>query len=167
MTKIRSTDSSGIDDRRGSGGGGGGLGGLGSVLGGGGMKVGGGLIGVLVLLAALILPRVLGGGSGDTSVVGGNGATGGQSADAADGTCSSELEQIVCGGANDVQAFWGNELPAAFGVPYHPGTTTFCTWWPSSWATMYCVARSPGAPNWSCSCTRKSRSMYSRSSAGQ
>ena len=62
MTKIRSTDASGIDDRRGSGGGGGGLGGLGSVLGGGGMKVGGGLIGILVLVAALVLPRLLGGG---------------------------------------------------------------------------------------------------------
>jgi predicted metalloprotease len=125
VTKIRSTDASGIDDRRSAGGGGGfggGLGGLGSVLGGGGMKVGGGLVGILVLLAALILPRLLGGAGGQpTTGVGG----GSQSAEQADGTCSSELEQIVCGGANDVQAFWNNELPAAFGVPYQQGTTTF------------------------------------------
>ena len=44
MTRIRSTDASGINDQRGSsGGGGGGLGGLGSILGGGGRGGGGGL----------------------------------------------------------------------------------------------------------------------------
>ena len=120
MTKIRSTDASGIDDRRGSGGGG--LpGGLGSVLGGGGLKVGGGLIGVLILVAALVLPKVLGGGSsGFTSDDNGS-----QSAERSDGTCSSDLEQIVCGAANDVQAFWANELPSAFNQQYQSGTTTF------------------------------------------
>jgi uncharacterized protein len=123
MTKIRSTDASGIDDRRASGGGGGiggGLGGLGSVLGGGGLKVGGGLIGVLVLVAALVLPRLLGGASTQSAVGGA-----GQAADQADGTCSSDLEQIVCGGVNDVQTFWAAELPQAFGQRYQPGTTTF------------------------------------------
>lgn len=126
MTKIRSTDSSGIDDRRGSGGGGGGLGGLGSVLGGGGMKVGGGLVGILVLVAALLLPKLLGGGDGGTGVpsLGGAGDSG-QSADRADGTCTSELEQIVCGGVNDVQQFWASELPQAFGQQYQGGTTVF------------------------------------------
>jgi predicted metalloprotease len=125
VTKIRSTDSSGIDDRRSSGGGsGGGLGGLGSVLGGGGMKVGGGLIGILVLVAALVLPRLLGGAGGaPTSGL----DSGSPSADRADGTCSSELEQIVCGGEQDVQAFWSAELPAAFGVTYEPAETAFFT----------------------------------------
>jgi len=127
MTKIRSTDSSGIDDRRGSGGGGGGglggLGGLGSVLGGGGMKVGGGLVGILVLLAALILPRLLGGAGQPTTGVGG----GSQAAEQADGTCSSELEQIVCGGANDVQAYWATELPQSLGQQYRGARTVFFT----------------------------------------
>ena len=126
MTKIRSTNSSGIDDRRSSGGGGGGSGGLGSVLGGGGgaMKAGGGLIGIIVLLAAIFLPKLLGGGSTSTDGVGGGGG-GVQAADQADGTCSSELEQIVCGGANDVQDYWTATLPQAFGVNYRNGTTTF------------------------------------------
>lgn len=127
MTKIRSTDASGIDDRRGSSGGGGGLGGglggLGSILGGGGAKVGGGLIGIIVLVAALFLPKLLGGGGVPSLTDAGGGS--GQAADAADGTCSSDLEQIVCGGANDVQAYWRTELPQAFGVQYQPGTTTF------------------------------------------
>jgi predicted metalloprotease len=124
MTRIRSTDASGINDQRGSGGGGGGGlgGGLGSILGGGGLKAGGGIVGVLVLLAALLLPKLLGGGSGTQSAIGGSGS---QSADAADGTCSSDLEQIVCGGVLDIQAFWTDELPKAFNVRYQPVKTTF------------------------------------------
>ncbi|MCU1501603.1 MAG: hypothetical protein JWM12_957 [Ilumatobacteraceae bacterium] len=122
MTKIRSTDASNIDDRRSSGGGGGGgLGGLGSVLGGGGLKAGGGLIGVLVLLAALFLPKILG-GNATQSAVGGDAA---QSADQADGTCSSDLEQIVCGAANDVNAFWSTEVPQVFATQYLAAKTTF------------------------------------------
>ena len=121
MTKIRSTDASGIDDRRGSGGGGGLPGGLGSILGGGGLKVGGGLIGVIILVAAIVLPKVLGGASsGFTSD-----DNGGQSVERSDGTCNSDLEQIVCGAANDVQAFWATELPGAFNEQYQGGTTTF------------------------------------------
>ena len=61
MTKIRSSDSSMIDDRRGSGGGGGGGGFPG--LGGGGfpipMKAGGGLLGLVVLLAALFISTII------------------------------------------------------------------------------------------------------------
>ena len=51
--------------------------------------------------------------------------SGGQTADAGDGTCSSELEQIVCGGANDVQDYWTSELPAAFAETYRGATTVF------------------------------------------
>jgi predicted metalloprotease len=120
MTKIRSTDSSEIDDRR-SQSGGGSSGGLGSILSGGGLKAGGGLVGIIVLLAALFLPKLLGGSA--TQGAGGTG-TGSQSADQADGTCSSDLEQIVCGATNDVQAFWKVELPKAFNVDYVNATTT-------------------------------------------
>jgi uncharacterized protein len=125
MTKIRSTDASHINDRRSASGGGGlgGLGGLGSILGGAGGKAGGGLIGIIVLVAALLLPRLLGGGGTSPSSEG----RASQSADAADGTCSSELEQIVCGGVDDVDEFWTAELPQAFGVTFPPADTTFFT----------------------------------------
>ena len=123
MTRIRSTDATGMDDRRGQsggGGGGGGLGGLGSVLGGGGMKAGGGLIGIIVLLAAIFLPKVLGGGN---SAQGASG-NGSQAADAADGTCNSELEQVVCGVQQDVQKYWTAQLPTSFGAQYRDAPTT-------------------------------------------
>ncbi len=125
MTKIRSTDASEIDDQRGSGGGGGGLGGLGSILGGGGgggMKAGGGMLGIILLLAALFLPKLLGGGGQGAASTGGS-----PSAERADGTCSSDLEQIVCGATNDVQQFWTGELPKAFDVQYQQAKTTFFT----------------------------------------
>lgn len=104
MTKVRSTDGSMIDDRRGRSGGGGGLGGLG-----GGLpfpiKAGGGIVGILVVLAATLLPRLL--GAGDT----GQGVSSGQpSAEAADGL-NTELEQIVAGATVDVQAFWSAAVP--------------------------------------------------------
>ena len=67
MTKIRSTDSSRIQDRRGQGGGGGGFGFPGLGGGGGGlgvpMKAGGGILGLIVVVVAIFLPKLLGGGS--------------------------------------------------------------------------------------------------------
>jgi len=125
MTKIRSSDSSMIDDRRGSGGGGGfSTGGFG----GGGfpipMKSGGGLLGVILLLATLILPRVLGSSSNNAAGIQPSQAP---SADAADGACNSDLEQIVCGATNDVQAYWQNNMQSFFGVPYQPTKTVFFT----------------------------------------
>jgi predicted metalloprotease len=117
VTKIRSGDSSMIDDRRGSGGG----------FGGGGfpipIKAGGGLLGIIVLLASIFLPKILGGGQNASNVP----QPQGRSADSADGTCNSELEQIVCGATNDVQAYWQANLPKFFGVPYENTKTVFFT----------------------------------------
>jgi len=120
MTKIRSSDSSMVDDRRGSGGGGGGgfsFPGMGG--GGGGMgfpiKAGGGVLGLLLVLAATFLPRLLNAGS--TSQLGGTGS-GAVPAEVADGACNSELEQIVCGAEADVQAFWATALPQFYGKDY-------------------------------------------------
>ena len=56
MTKIRARSSGGIQDRRG-GGGGLGSGGLGGIP----IKAGGGMIGLILLLATLFLPKLLGG----------------------------------------------------------------------------------------------------------
>lgn len=116
MTKIRSTDASRIDDRRGQGGGG--LGGLGSLGGLGGLgKAGGGLVGLLVVLAAIFLPKLMGG----------SGGTGDSAADVNDGTCSSELEQVVCGASDSVQVYWAAALPQFFGTQYRDTKTTFFT----------------------------------------
>ncbi len=121
MTKVRSTDGSMIDDRRGQRGGGG-LGGLG-----GGLpipiKAGGGLVGILVLLAAVLLPRLL--GSGDSGQ-GFSTSDGSAAADVADGTCNSELEQIVCGATEDVQGFWTEAVPRFWSeYRYTPTKTVF------------------------------------------
>jgi len=123
MTRIRSGDSSMIDDRRGSGGGGGVLGGLG----GGGfpfpIKAGGGVLGIVVLLASLLLPKILGGGAPAAGVP----QQGAKTGDAADGTCNSELEQIVCGATVDVQTYWQKNLPTFYGTNYEVTKTVFFT----------------------------------------
>jgi predicted metalloprotease len=109
-----------IDDRRGSGGGG--------MFGGGGgfpipIKAGGGVLGIIVLLASLLLPRLLNGGQSAAGVP----QPSDKSADAADGACSSELEQIVCGATADVQSYWQANLPTFYGATYEPTKTVFFT----------------------------------------
>ncbi len=117
MTKIRSTDASNMDDVRGQGGGSSmgipGLGGGGFPFP-GGMKAGGGMLGIIILLAALFLPKLLGGAAGPSQA-----ATFPTTADSpSDGACNTDLEQIVCGVTNDVQAYWSDALPKYFGVNY-------------------------------------------------
>ncbi len=122
MTKIRSTDSSMIDDRRGSGGGGGFPG-----LGGGGgfpfpIKAGGGLLGLVVLVAALLLPKLL--GSSPTAPAAQQPVDRTATAGPA---CQSDLEQIVCGATDDVQNYWSTNMPALFGGAYTPTKTVLFT----------------------------------------
>ncbi len=137
MTKIRSTDKSNIQDRRGQSSGG--------FPGGfpipGGLKAGGGWLGVVVLLASLFLPKLLGSsGSSLSSDTGNAGAT----------TCETELEQIVCGVANDVQEYWTSQLPQSFGVEYQytevvwftDGVSTACGQASSQTGPFYCPADS-------------------------
>ncbi|MDO8363741.1 MAG: neutral zinc metallopeptidase [Actinomycetota bacterium] len=136
MTKIRSKDKSNINDVRGQGGGGGGGGGFPFQLpgmgggGGGGMglpgglKAGGGLLGIIVLLAAMFLPKLLGAGGG-ASQAADTGAL--DSSRSGSQTCDTELEQIVCGVTNDVQAYWTTALPRFFGTQYEMTETTWFT----------------------------------------
>lgn len=165
MTKIRSRDSSMIQDRRGSGGGrprggggglgdilggalggrsgggGGGLGGggLGDILGGalggasrgrsggrgGGGLLKGGMVGILILVATMLLPKLLGGGSGSTlGLGGGNPAPSEQTTGGDEDTCSSEAEQILCGATIDVQEYWIDQYPESFNGLEYPVTQT-------------------------------------------
>ena len=149
MTKIRSRDASRIQDRRGqsSGGGGGGLGDLlkGGLGGGGGgiripggggglpggmggmLKGGGGLVVILLLGAVLILPKLLGGGLGvpASNVAGAPSAPAEPTGGGGEATCSSDLEQTLCGAANDVSDYWAAQLPLSFGVDYVDADTVF------------------------------------------
>ncbi len=145
MTKIRSRDSSMIQDRRGgrapSGAGrGGGLGGggLGDILGGalggrgggpstggaGGLLKGGGVIGILIVLATVFLPQLLGGGAGQGFGLGGGPAASEQTTGGDDDTCSSEAEQILCGATIDVQEYWSEQYPRSFDGLAYPQTQT-------------------------------------------
>ena len=128
MTKIRSSSSSRVQDRRGQGGGGGGFGFPGLGGGGGGlgipMKAGGGILGLVVVLAAILLPKLLGGGS--------QGFTGADdpslTPSAAEGPtqCTTEIEQIVCGGVDDVAEYWIVQYPESWGESYRDtGTRWF------------------------------------------
>jgi len=148
MTKIRSTDDSRIQDRRGQRGGGfsiPGLGRGGSLPIPGGRAGGGGLIGLIVIAAVILLPRLLG-GDGGTNLI-----TPGDAQDAAvdnDESCQSEAEQIVCGANEDVQDYWERAYPQAFGQPYDDtelvlfsdGTNTGCGAASSQTGPFYCPA---------------------------
>ena len=148
MTRIRSTDDSRIQDRRGQRGGGFSIPGLGS--GGGGLPIpggkagGGGLIGLIVIAAIILLPRLLGGGDGTSLVAPESEQQAGGDGEA----CQTEAEQIVCGATNDVQDYWERAYPQAFGEPFTAtelvffsgGTDTGCGAASSQSGPFYCPA---------------------------
>ena len=130
MTKVRSSNDSMIDDRRGQSSGGRAGGGFPFPMGGGGgggfpfpMKAGGGMLGIIIALAALFLPKLL--AAGGTQA--GAGLPAAPSAETVDGTCSSDLEQVVCGATIDVQGYWDGALPKFFGTDYQATKTVFFT----------------------------------------
>ncbi|MET0326072.1 MAG: neutral zinc metallopeptidase [Ilumatobacteraceae bacterium] len=125
MTKIRSTSSSRIQDRRGQGGGGGGFGFPGLGGGGGGglgipMKAGGGIIGLIVLAAAILLPQLLGGNQQSLTS---NGVNPDPGTDTGVTECVTEIEQVVCGGVDDVSDYWIAEWPQVFDGQYREAFT--------------------------------------------
>ena len=144
MTKIRSTNKSNIDDRRGqrSGGGGFQLPGMGGGGGGmglpGGLKAGGGLLGVLVLVASILLPQLLGSGAPQAAVGGTENPT----------ECVTEIEQIICGVTDDVQIYWTEALPQFYNTAYRQtstvwfegGVSTGCGQASSETGPFYCPA---------------------------
>jgi uncharacterized protein len=115
VTKIRSTNSSRIQDRRGQGGGGFSFPGLGGM----GLPMGGGIVGIIVLLAVLFLPKLLGGAN--QSAVDSTGDTSGDAAE----ICNSEVEQILCGATEDVQNYWAAQFPTSFKQEYDDTETVF------------------------------------------
>jgi len=128
VTKIRSTGSSRIQDRRGGGGGGGGLGFPGLGGGGGGglgipMKAGGGILGLIVVLAAVFLPRLLGGASQSFSTTDPGPSAGAEAGGVV--PCRTEAEQILCGAVDDVSEYWIVEFPERWNQPYRDTETVF------------------------------------------
>jgi predicted metalloprotease len=87
------------------------------------MKAGGGLIGLLVVLAIVVLPQLLGGSDGSTPALPG---VGGATPDASGPTaCETELEQIVCGAVDDVIAYWDVQYPQSFQGAFPATDTVF------------------------------------------
>ena len=90
---------------------------------------GGGLLGLLVVLAIVVLPQMLDGGTvadqrfNDPSNQPFSNA--GNAGDAGDGfvQCETELEQIVCGAVDDVSEYWEVQYPQTFQGRF-PGTET-------------------------------------------
>jgi predicted metalloprotease len=148
MTRIRSSDGSNVQDRRGQGGGGFSFPGFGRG-GGTGFPIptkagGGGLIGLLIIAAIVFLPRLLGGGGGQSYITPQDAQD--QAAGAAE--CQTDIEQILCGAFNDAQDYWVRQYPRSFGGEYEVtdmvwfsgGTQTGCGAASSQTGPFYCPA---------------------------
>jgi predicted metalloprotease len=106
---------------------------------------GGGLIGLIVIAAIFLLPRLLGGGDGTSLITPGEVQE--QGVDEGD-SCESEAEQIICGANEDVQNYWEDAYPESFGGQYDDtelvlfsgGTQTGCGAASSQTGPFYCPA---------------------------
>ena len=77
---------------------------------------GGGVIGLIVLVAVVVLPQLLG-SSGSTSAP--------LAADGGETVCDSEIEAIVCGAVDDVSEYWEQQYPVTFQGAYQGTDTVF------------------------------------------
>lgn len=119
MTKIRSARSSRVRDRRSTGSGQGGFSlGRSGGMGGGGLpiKAGGGLLGLILIAAIVLLPRLLGGTDASTPL-------GASSDPVGPAACTTEIEQVVCGAVDDIALYWEQQYPESFGGRF-AGTDT-------------------------------------------
>ncbi|MGN9775792.1 KPN_02809 family neutral zinc metallopeptidase [Micromonospora sp. H33] len=112
-------DTSQVDDRRGSGGGGG-IGGIPIPIGGGR----GGIVGIIIA----VLVALVGGGLGLNAATNGGGEQGDNTS--LEQKCSADdaLQQLDCRNAlyvNSIQAYWRTALPQAFGEQYRATDTVF------------------------------------------
>jgi len=82
-----------------------------------GLGAGGGIVGLLILAAIIILPRLMGGGDGTSSNLVDDGASDEPVA------CETEMEQVVCGAVDDVSIYWEEQFPQSFQGAF-PGTDT-------------------------------------------
>ena len=86
------------------------------------LKAGGGIIGLLVVAAAIFLPQLLG---GNQQALTSNGVNPDTAADGGVVDCPTEIEQIVCGGVDDVSLYWIAEWPQVFDGQYREAGTVF------------------------------------------
>jgi uncharacterized protein len=127
MTKIRSTRSNRVRDRRRSGSAGS-FPGLGRSGRRGGIPIptgkaaGGGIVGLLVLAAVILIPQLL----GDSTSNSGSPIAGAPTADdGATVACETELERVVCGAVDDVSLYWDQQFPVSFNGTFQGTDTVF------------------------------------------
>jgi len=84
-----------------------------------GVGAGGGLVGILVLAAVILLPRLLGGGDGSSANLSTDADAGGPT------DCETELEQVVCGAVDDVSIYWESQYPQSFQGTFPGADTVF------------------------------------------
>jgi len=101
----------------------------------GGGKMGGGLLGIIVVLAAIFLPKLMG-----------SSATQSASAvppSAGSDQCVTEIEQVICGANESVQDYWAQALPRFYNTTYQ---STSIVWFTGSVDTACGPAPSQGGP---------------------